>query len=131
MANLPNAERQYALTAVVPFTFADLTTGVLAPAVELPSDAVVLSGSISISTAFNSGTTDTLTVGDEDDDDRYVAGVNGQAAAMTALVPTGFQYTTTKSVGIKWTGVGTVPTQGEGLLIVQYVREGRSNEVQG
>lgn len=123
--------RQYPLTAMVRFTFSDLVSGTYAPMIELPPDAIVVSGFLQLDTLFDSTTSDTVTVGDVASANRYKAAINAKTTAFTALVPTGYQYTSTKTVGITWTGVGTAPTQGAGYLLVEYIREGRSQENQG
>ncbi len=138
MAITKDFHRQYPLRAYVPFTYADFgESGVAEEAVDLPAGAIVTGGEIVITTAFNSagGTTpaDTLTVGDGSDDARYAAGVDGQTAARTALGPTGYKYPAGDTVDIKWTpnaDTTTAPTQGAGYLVVEYVKPGRSNEVQ-
>lgn len=131
MAFTHDPGRQYVLAAIASFTYADFESGTYLGLVEMPADAVVVGGHIAVDTVFDSGTSDTFTVGDNTDDDEYASSVDGQAAGATALVPTGFQFSATGSVGVKWTGAGSAPTQGAGHLVVLYVREGRSNEVQG
>lgn len=126
-----NSDRQYALAAEVEFTYADFESGVFQPAIEVPPGAVVTGGLLVIDTAFNSGTSDTMTVGDNVDDDEYGAAINAQTAAATALVPTGYEFLATGNVGIKLTSVGTAATAGAGRLLVTYQRSGRSNENQG
>lgn len=126
-----NSDRQYPLSAEVAFTYADVASGVFAPAIEVPPGAVVTGGVLVVDTPFNSVTSDTLTVGDAATGDRYAVGVNGAAAGGTALGATGLEYAQTDNVGITWTGVGGAPTQGAGRLLVTYQRAGRANENQG
>lgn len=131
MAFVKDSGRQTVLSAIARFTYEDFTSGTALPVIELPPDAVVVGGMFVLETLWNSATSDTFTVGDEVDDDEYASGINGKTTAYTALTPTGYQYTATKNIVVKWTGVSTAPTQGAGYLIVNYVREGRSNENQG
>ena len=126
-----DSDRQYPLAAMVRFKFSDFVSGAYTPAVELPPDAVVTGGHIMFETLFNGETSDTFTIGDAAVGNRYKAAINAKTTAYTALVPTGLQYTSTKTVGLTWTGVGTAPTQGAGYLYVEYIREGRSLENQG
>lgn len=126
-----NDARQEKQVALVPWTFADFVSGVLQPAVDMPHGAIVTGGFFVVDTALNSGTSDTLTVGDSAVDNRYAAGINGQSAALTALVPTGYKYTAINELGIKWTGVGAVPTAGAGRLLVEYVIDGRATHTHG
>lgn len=116
----------------VEFALANFTSGAAAVAIDLPSDAEVTGGSVVVSTAFNSGTSDTLTVGDLTTNDRYKAGVDGQTAARTALIPTGLVVSTAnqRQVVIKWTGVGTAATAGAGHLLVEYIQTSRADFVQ-
>ena len=128
-----DSDRQYPLFAVVDIAYSDFgASGVAEKAVELPSDAIVVAGGgLAIDTAFDSGTSDTLTVGDEDTDNLYASGINGQTVGFNALTPTGKELAGTKNVVVKWTGVGAAPSQGAGRLIVPYIRRGRGNENQG
>lgn len=121
--------RQYPLVAKVDFTFADFVSGVAAEAVKIPGNCRVSGGHLVISTAFNSGTSDTIQVGDGDSAARYKDSINGQAVALTALVPTGYKYTVPDTIDITWTGVGAAPTAGAGYLMVEYFAENRANEV--
>lgn len=121
--------RQYPLVARQKFTYEDFESGVAEKAIGLPGNARVIGGEVTITTAFDSGTSDTIKVGDGDDDDRYAAGVDAQAAARTALTLTGYNHEVPDTIDITWTGVGSAPAAGEGYLEVHYVLESRSNEV--
>lgn len=131
MAITTNSDRQYGLTAVVDFAYGDLTSGTSADAVELPSDAIITGGHVYISTAFNSATTDVIIVGDTDDDNEYLTSTSIAALGLTALVPTGLKLSAGKKITVTWTGVGTAPSAGAGQLVINYIRQGRSNENQG
>lgn len=123
--------RQYPLIAKVPFSFDDFeTSGVAERALGLPGDATVVGGELVIETAFDSVTSDTLKVGDADDDDRYAAGVDAQATARTALTLTGFKTTAPTAINITWTGAGGGISAGAGYLLVEYVIDDRANEAQ-
>lgn len=129
MAITKKYDRQYELTAVQEFTFEDLVSGEALEMVALPANAIVTGGELFLSTLFNSVTSDTILIGDAADPDRYAAGIDGKATARTALTPTGAKYATSDDVTLTWTGVGAAPTQGKGLLVVRYIRPGRSQEV--
>lgn len=123
--------RQYPLRAKVPFTFADFVSGTIQAAIDLPGGAIVTGGALVITTVFNSGTSDTLTVGDVGGtEDLFASAVDGQAAALTALTLNGGQYTVPTEIGVKWTGVSTAPTTGAGYLEVEYIIDERANEAQ-
>jgi hypothetical protein len=74
MAITKDASRQEAVTAIVPFTFADFTSGTLAEAIDVPVGAIVLGGHLAIDTAFDSATSDRFAVGDSASNTRYSAG---------------------------------------------------------
>lgn len=131
MTIVKNAGRQSSLIARVDFGFADFVSGVLELAVELPAGAMVLSGNIVITEAFDSGTSDSMTVGDATDEDRYLGATSVAATGLTALVPTGFQVVGIDDVTMTLTSVGTAATAGIGVLTVEYVVPGRSHATQG
>ena len=121
--------RQYPLVAYAEFTFADLVSGVASKLVELPLGAVVTGGYYIIDTAFDSGTSDAITIGDADDVDEYHADADAQAAVVSALTVTGIEVTADNTaVNIILTSVGTAATAGAGRLILEYVVPTRSNE---
>lgn len=131
MAILKDSGRQYPLVAKVDFTQPDLPTGTAVLAVDLPGGARVIGGQIAVTTAFDSATSDTLTVGDGTTADRYAAGVNGQVAGVTALTPDELANgATSAGVYITNTAAGAEGTAGVGFLEVHYVIEGRANEAQ-
>ena len=141
MAIQKNPDRQWPLRAKVDFTYDNFTTegsGVAVAAIDLPGGARVIGGQIAITTPFNTsgGTTpaDTLDVGDGTTAGRYAAGVNGQAAGVTALTVDQNDHASGKGVVyITWTPNAdntAVATAGAGFLEVEYVIEGRGNESQ-
>lgn len=130
MAIIRPAGRQTVLSAYVDFTYTDLTSGTAAACIDLPGGAVVVGGAVRIDTAFNSGTSDALVVGDADTANRYKTSFSIAATGLTALVPDGAPYTARGQVKITWTAVGTAATAGAGTLRVDYIRRGRANEVE-
>lgn len=131
MAITKNSSRQYPLVAKVEFAYDDLTSGVAEEAIDLPGGARVVGGRIAITTAFDSVTSDTLTVGDGTTADRYASGVDGQAVGSTELTPDEAANTVGKgAVGLTWTESGGGVSQGAGFLEVEYVIDGRANEAQ-
>jgi hypothetical protein len=134
MAITKKAARQKLQVAKVNFTFADLTSGSYAAAVDLPLGAIVLGGGLFITTLFNSGTDDKFSIGDKvgsasADVDTYAA-ISADIAAVgraAAIVPTGVKTTEETSVGVVWTGTGTAATAGAGLLVVEYIIDGQTD----
>lgn len=121
--------RQYPLVALQHFTYEDLG-GVAVAALDLPGGAIVIGGELVITEAFNSATSDAIDVGDGADPDRYAAAVDAQALGRTALTLTGYKYALPDTVDIGLTSVGGPPTAGGGYLMVEYIMDGRSQEVQ-
>ncbi len=57
--------RQEVIAATADFTFADVTSGTYAGAVDVPAGAIVVGGHLAITTIFNSGTDDKFSIGDQ------------------------------------------------------------------
>lgn len=131
MAITMSSDRQYELSAVVDFTYADLTDATAVNAIELPSDAIITGGHMYISVAFNSLTSDTIAIGDTDSGAAYLAATSVAATGATEIAPSGVKLAAGKYVTVTWDGTGTAPTAGTGQLVINYVRQGRSNENQG
>jgi hypothetical protein len=131
MAIKKNQNRQAPSVAMASFAAGDFESGVAGVAVDLPSGAIVTGGSFVVDEVFNSGTSDTFTVGDSLVGNRYKAGINGAALGATALVPTGVEVVSaTGAVSLTWTGVGAAPTTGKGRLIVEYIISNRGDYIQ-
>ena len=134
MAITKAAGRQTPLIANVDFTYADLTSGSAIEAIDLPPGAIVIGGYLNITTAFNSGTTDLLEIGDGADADKFVAGgADNGSTAQTVLFDVAAQwteYTAKDTVDVTWTAVGTAATAGAATLVVESIIDGRACEVQ-
>ena len=121
---------QWPLVAVVPWVFGDLVTAVATAIANLPGDAIVTGGEIVVDVGTDFGTSCTLDVGDDADPDRYTASpVDLQTPGRTALTLTGYKMVVSDDLVATPVIVGAAATVGSGRIIVQYVREGRSNEV--
>jgi hypothetical protein len=124
-----NHGRQWALVAMQDFELSQLEDGVAVAAVKLPYGARVTGGGVIITEVFDSTTSDALDIGDGDDADRYSSTpIDGQALGYTALDITGFKYSTIDYVDITWASGGGTPTTGKGVLIVEYLVDGKANE---
>lgn len=117
------------LIAEVSFTFANLTEATLDNAVNLPAGSVVVGGELIVTTAWDSATSATGTIGDAASNTRYGSAINMKTAARTALTLTGFKNTVKTPLGVKVTNVGA-PTVGAATLRVFYTIENRAIEVQ-
>ena len=123
---------QYPVVASVSFTYADLTSGTVEDLCQVPAGATVVGGEVIVDTAWDSGTSDTLDVGDGDDDDRYTSTIiNLQATGRVALTLTGYKYTESDTIDATPTSVGTAATAGAARINIMYVVEDRGHEVQG
>ena len=128
--------RQEVIAATADFAFADIVSGVFQAAVDVPAGAMVVGGGLAISTAFNSATSDTFSIGDKEgaavaNGVTYAAAAARAAGGSNPIVPTGKKYLVPTVVGVLWTGVGAAPTTGVGRLTVQYVVDGRAAFSQG
>lgn len=124
--------RQCSITAYVDINLADLTSGTAENAIALPPNAVVTSGALVTTEAWNSTSSDVAVIGDVTTANRYLTSTsivtNG---TRTALVPTGFVNTSTQPyIRITWTSGGGTPTTGKLRLEVTYYIKGRSEFTQ-
>lgn len=130
MAISKNSGRQEVIAAYVPLTFDTLASdaAVAEGVVQLPEGAIVVGGYVSVTTAFDSTTSDVLDVGDSVDDDRYSATpIDLQTLGTTALDVTGFQTTAQGDIAVEWTAGSTgTATAGAALLTVLYIQSGRT-----
>lgn len=131
MAITKNTGRQCVQFAYVDIKLADLTSAVDATAIELPPNAVILSGQLVTTEAWNSTTSDVLDVGDSGSQNRYLNDGNIRAlGSRVALVPTGF-LTVGNPLTVRWVSGGGVPTTGKVRLEVEYYQLGRAETTYG
>ena len=128
-----NSGRQELITASVDFTFADIpTTATAYAAMDIPFNAIVVGGDLVVTTAWNTGTTATLSVGDVTLATRYATTVDLKTAARTALTLAGFTHTNTEKVLNGTTAlVGGAATAGAARLTVLYYIKNRAAFTQG
>ena len=124
--------RQYEMVATIAFDYTNVAdTAVAVEAIKLPINSVVTGGYLIVDTAWDTGTTATLKVGDTSDDDRYTSSaINLKSAAATALTITGYKNTGGLNINILPALAGTATTAGAARLIVKYVISGRAMENQ-
>lgn len=121
---------QYPVVYEVEFTYADITTAVADAIATVPAGSTVVGGEIIVDTAWDTGTTHTLEIGDGDDPNRYSSSsIDLKTAGRTALTLTGYEYTAADDIEIIGTESGTVPTQGSARIFIHIVRSGKANEV--
>lgn len=95
----------------------------------LPPGAVVIGGELVVNTVSNDAGAATVSVGDSVNATRYLAATSVKAAGRTALVPTGYDGLG-EDIRITVSNATGGATTGSFTLRVQYVIQGRSNEVQ-
>lgn len=123
--------RQDPLYARVEVTFEDIASGVASEAIDVPAGAIIVDGYVNVTTAFDSGTSDVLDVGDGDDDDRFTSSqIDISSTGATALDLTGHEYAEKDTIDVTWTAAGTAATAGVFELVVAYIREDRAVETQ-
>lgn len=129
-----NINRQSVLCAIRDFDYTDFTSGVAKPLIYIRPGTIVLSLVVDITTAWDSQTSDSLTIGDTegtDDVDRYMTATSiaatGRKASVTLPLTNG-EVETAEAITGTWTGVGTAPSAGKGRLIVTYIETPRSTE---
>lgn len=95
--------------------------------IPLPVGAVVVGGYIARTEAFDAATYD-ITIGDADDDDRYLAEADLKAVGTTPLLTPGY-VSEGQNIEVIITAADPC-TAGEAILVVEYIVDGRADEVQ-
>lgn len=144
MAITKDAGRQSPLVARVAFSYLDLGAAVTAsrivPAIDLPAGAIVLGGYVKVLTAWAGTTAATVDVGDGGDPDRYSASaINLMATAGTTVALSvangvagaGYEYTAPDTIDLDVVLTVADASAGSAELVVEYIIDGRANEVQG
>lgn len=128
-----NAGRQELIVATMLIAFADpKANGVAEAAIDLPGNAVLVGGDVTVITPWNSATSATLKLGDAADDDRYTAApIDLKTAGHTTLTITGFKTPVAQSINALLAQAGADATAGLARVTVQYYVEGRSAFTQG
>ena len=127
MAITKSDARQWPLAEIIRFNVADVAAGEVAMA-DLQGGEVVVGGSLTVVTAWNTTGAATVDLGDEDVGDRYLDGVNLKAAARTALTLTGHVYPTAAELVATFAFDDTAADAGEAILEFTVIREGRQSE---
>lgn len=131
MAITKKSARQSPTVAIVTINLGDYTSGTAAAAIGLPANAIVTSGHLVVDTAWDTGTSAAIVVGDSGTANRYLTSTSIKTAGRTALVPTGYKYTTASDIKVTITDTGTAATVGSARLIVEYIVDGRAEFSQG
>ena len=125
--NATSCARQEPLAFIRKFTLAEFVAASNVIDIAMPVNAVVTSGLITITTAFDSGTTDVIVIGDSATANRYKTSLDLKTAAATAIVPTGYISTAAvNTVRLTRTPVGTAAAAGEVMVNFTYLVLGRT-----
>jgi hypothetical protein len=138
LANGETTSRSYVLCAAAEFSYDDFTSGTGLPFCTLPIGSRVLGGFLDVTTAWDSGTSDTGEIGDATDPNEYITGID-----MTSAVTTEFSLSNlfdaagsitpailaaTDEILIEITSVGTAATAGAGNAAMFYVDLTKADE---
>ncbi|WP_028605542.1 hypothetical protein [Ottowia thiooxydans] len=128
-----NPSRQELIAAHLTIGYADVTTyGTAEDAIDLPGNAVLVGGDVTVLTPWNSATTATFKLGDAADDDRYTGtAIDLKTAGRTALTLTGRKHTVAEALKALVAQTGAAATAGQARITVLYLVEGRSAFTQG
>lgn len=139
LANGEITARSFILSVYGAFSFDDFVSGTPLPFCTLPVGAIVMGGFSVISTAWNSGTSDTGILGSTDDDNEQISALDMTSATTTLItLSTKFDAGGTNTapdivaasdeIQFQWTGVGTAPTAGVGAVQLSYVDPTKQDE---
>jgi hypothetical protein len=106
----------------------DISAQATYEAIEVPAGAIVIGGYINITDATTASVV--IDVGDGGVGNRYKNDVAADSTGLTALVPTGYKYTTADTIDLTIAGATPAAT-GEVELVVQYIVDGRAAFTQG
>lgn len=125
------AARQSPLELCIDIAFGDpAAAGVAENIAQLPQNAIVTGGDLTVTTAWNS-TTNTFTLGDAGSANRYANAVDLKTLARTALTLTGYKHTVGEWLKANLALTGGAPTAGAARLRLTYIVQGRSTSNQG
>jgi len=132
---------QFKLTASFAFTFSDTMLDITAASkdfgltniaatsfdiINMPVGSIVTGGSIVRTTAFDTASFAVI-VGDSVDADRYFATADVKAVGVSALLAPGYKNVGGLPIRVQITNAD-VCTTGVGLLVVDFIVDGRANE---
>jgi hypothetical protein len=130
MALVLNSDRQTILVGKQVINFDDLTSGVATLAMKLPGGARVLAGSLGVTTAFDSVTSDDVVIGDSTTANKYLTTTSAQSTGLTAFTGTDGEADTLDGIYVTLTSAGGGLSAGSMFVEVQYVIDGRGTESQ-
>lgn len=102
--------------------------------IEVQPGSQVIDGFINKTTAFNTTGTDTIKIGDDADDDRYLAATSLKTTGLAAITPTGFLHGyagSSNKLRITRTPADTAATAGEVIIAIATLALGKACYTQG
>jgi hypothetical protein len=98
--------------------------------INLPVNAQVIGGDVTVVTVSNDTGTATLAIGDASSATRYLAATTIKTAARTALTLTGYEHATGENIRFTLANASGNATAGKVRVTVQYIVRNRMDEVQ-
>lgn len=130
MAITKNVDRQWPLVAIVDIAFGDTpTTATFYEAADLPGKARVIGGALIVKTVWDSST-NLFAVGDSGSADRYLTSQDIKVLGTTVFDFNSDDGVAPLDVGVTYTETGGATTTGAAQLVILYVIDERSNEIQ-
>ncbi|NKF21579.1 hypothetical protein [Solimonas marina] len=125
--------RQEIVSAILEVSATDpVAYGTAEDAFDVPANAILVGGDLTVLTPWDSGTTATFKLGDAADDDRYTAAaIDLKTAGRTALTLTGYKHTVNELLKALFAQTGTDATVGQCRIRIDYVVQGRAAFSQG
>ena len=120
----PSQTRGFALSAFNTYLFSDFVSGTGAEVFKLRLSSTILGGRLSITTAFDSGTSDGIEVGDATDDNRYLVSIDATATGDDDLLGNLVGYAIVeadRAILVELTSTGTAATAGAGNVLALFV----------
>lgn len=124
--------RQEVISANVDINFGDILVPGLFPAIDLPVNAIVVGGDLTVVTPWVNTTTATVAIGDVTNNPRYLSATNLMVAGRAPLLATGFLHTSVENLIQALLAItGPAATAGYARLRVDYIVKGRTRFATG
>jgi hypothetical protein len=122
-------EHQWPLVGYNEMLAADFAAGAVQNVVVLPEGALVIRAFVLVTTAYNSATTATFSVGDAVTPARYGSAIDLKTVGVKNLTPTGYITPGQGPVTVTFAQTGAAATAGAARVYVEYVVERKADEV--
>ena len=122
-------DHQWPLVGYNEMLSSDFGTAAVQNVVVLPEGSLVIRAFVLVTTAYNSATTATLSVGDAVTPARYGAGIDLKTTGRKALTPTGLITAAKAPVTATFAQTGAAATAGAARVYIEYIVERKADEV--